>query len=181
MSHPKEQKILLKPSLQNFFYERLQEINQQFNSPIPGEFLIYSSKVMEELGNSDKYFEIVEGRVREKILGKRLLESANLPKASQKRALRDIGDTSLLLCGYFSESLNRKVIGENYYFNIGSIAYKKLNTLVPAVYKVPSFYGLLSSSFSKVTTLMKILSDQGASDADQSIIHILGEKIIKVS
>ncbi len=176
-----EQEILLKPSLQNFFYESLQEINQKISSPVPTEFLIYSSKVMDELGNSEKYFEIVEGRVREKALGTRLLESASLPKASQTRVLRDIGDTSLLLCGYFSDSLNRKLISANYYYNIGSFAYKKLDTLVPNVYKVPSFYKLFSSSFNRVTTLMQIFSNESAKQDSEKIIHVLEERKIKVS
>ena len=45
------------------------------------------------------YFENVEGKVREKVLGVKLLECQELPNESKKRTLQDIGDTALFLCG----------------------------------------------------------------------------------
>jgi hypothetical protein len=54
----------------------------------------------------------------------RALESAG---ARQRDALRQIGDVSLFISGFFSDSLRRKVVDLDYYVNIGGHAYTALS------------------------------------------------------
>lgn len=156
----KESSLVLESSLQCFFFEKLTELNKKSYNPLPNETIYYSSIVMDKFGESDKYFEIIEGRVREKILGTKLLETMNKNRSVQKRDLKDIGDTALLLCGYFSESLNKKMVDERYYQELGIAAYKKLNYFIPDEFKIPSFYKILSSSFESITNMMSIVAKE---------------------
>ena len=100
--------LVIETSLQPFFYDQLQAINRKMIYPLPNETIYYLSLVMDKLGDSSKYFEIVDGKVREKILGLKLLEAGQLPKEKKKVVVRDVAETSLILCGYFSDSMNRK-------------------------------------------------------------------------
>jgi hypothetical protein len=47
--------------------------------------------------------------------------------AQQRATLRQIGDVSLFISGFFSDSLRRKVVDLDYYVNIGGYAYTTLS------------------------------------------------------
>ena len=150
--------LICEGSLQGLFYDQLQIINESISRPLPIEAIHYSSMVLSKYSESKNYFEEVEGRLRDKILGIKLLECSSLPRVEQKSKLIDIGETSLMLCGMFRESLNKKLNGSTYYNELGKVAYNRLNHLVPSVYEVDSFYSIFSSYFTVVTTMVHAIS-----------------------
>lgn len=153
-------KLLMGTSLQGYFYDQLQSINSKSTDPLSNETIYYSSMVMDRLGESKKYFETSEGRVSNKILGMKLMESSKLSGKKQIRMLQDIGETSLLLCGYFSESLNRKLVDTKYYSQIGIIAYARLNACVPDAYRVPAFFKQVSNTFTNITMMINLVAEK---------------------
>lgn len=152
--------FVLESSLQYYFYSQLQEFNEKSQEPLPNEAIYYSSLVMDKYGESVNYFECSEGKVKEKVLGIKLLETSHMAPEEKKRALRDIGDTALLICGFFSESLNKKIIDTKYYQEVGQRAYRCLNAQVPTAYDVPSFFNLLSLRFDHLATVMNLVSEK---------------------
>jgi len=54
----------------------------------------------------------------------RALESRGV---AERAALREIGDLSLFVSGFFSDSLNRKLVDVDYYVSIGGCAYDRLS------------------------------------------------------
>ena len=159
--------LVLESSLQVFFYDHLQEFNKKSLLPLRNETIYYSSLVMDHFGDSTKYFEQVDGKSREKILGIKFLEASHMPSEKRKAAIKDIAETSLLVCGFFSDSLNKKIIDVKYYQDLGMMAYSSLNSLVPNAYDVPSFYKNMANSFSTVTLLMSLVAKKHAADIDQ--------------
>ncbi|MCR9202984.1 MAG: hypothetical protein NXH75_00290 [Halobacteriovoraceae bacterium] len=156
----KNRDFVLESSLQSYFYSQLQEFNEKSTQPLPNEAIYYSSLVMDRFGESGNYFEVIEGKVRDKILGMKLLETHNMNKEERKRTLKDIGDTALVICGFFSDSLNRKIIDTSYYQELGQTAYQRLNTVIPTAYDVPAFFEQLSLRFSRLTTVMSLVSEK---------------------
>ena len=142
-SEVKKGKIILETDLKSFFYKELEALNRCAVVPLPNETIFYSSNVMDNFSSSDKYFEIEDGKVRNKLLGLKLLESSQLDYVAQKRALRDIGDSALLLCGVFSNSLKSKIVDLSFYENLGAVAYSRLNSFIPCELDVEGFYGSL--------------------------------------
>ena len=130
------------------------------------------------MGESKRYFEISDGKFREKILGVKLMESTSYPFEQQKRALQDVGDTSLLLCGYFFESINKKIVDVGYYRRLGQTAYKRLNSIVPDVYDIPSFYSLLSNAFDDIVTMISVIAKEfNAKDFDRDFSFCLTPRL----
>lgn len=168
--------IVLESSLQVFFYDLLREINCKSTRPLSNETIFYSSLVMDKYSNSQNYFEMVDGKMREKILGLKLLESGQMPKEKMKASLKDVAETSLLVCGFFSDSLNRKIIDVKYYQKLGMIAYSRLNTIEPTAYNVSSFYKNISRSFLEIITLMNLAALKSGADKDQAWL-IVSQKI----
>jgi hypothetical protein len=169
--------LVLESSLQVFFYDHLQEFNKKSLTPLPNETIFYSSLVMDNYGDSSKFFEQVDGKSREKILGIKLLEANQLPKEKQKMAIRDVAETSLLVCGYFADSLNKKMIDVKYYQDLGMIAYSRLNSITPVAYDVPSFYKKMANSFAGITLLMSLVSKKYSSDRDMPWLILSDRKV----
>jgi len=155
LSEKKLSDLVFEQSLQSYFYKELQELNKNSNPQLPAEAIHYSSLVMEQFEISENYFEKSEGKLREKILGVKLLEVDSLPLPAAKRTLKDVGDTALFLCGFFSESLNRKIIDERYYHEVGKMAYQRLDSIV---YETSSFYKIISTNFDMLTVLINLVS-----------------------
>jgi hypothetical protein len=57
----------------------------------------------------------------------RLLGALGGGGTSQRASLREIGDVSLFISGFFSDSLRRKVVDLDYYMSIGGRAYTALS------------------------------------------------------
>jgi hypothetical protein len=57
----------------------------------------------------------------------RLVRALESGGARQRAALRQIGDLSLFISGFFSDSFRRKVVDLDYYVNIGGYAYTTLS------------------------------------------------------
>lgn len=172
-----ESSVSLESSLQSFFYSQLMEFNKKSSYPLPNEAIYYSSLVMDKFGSSGELFETSEGKVREKVLGVKLLESSNLSAKERTRQLKDIGDTALIVCGFFSDSLKKKIVDTKYYQEVGQIAYRQLNSVVPTAYDVPSFFDGLSFNFDKITNVMSLVSEKTFNrDWDSESVYLFVSK-----
>lgn len=172
-------KIILSSNLQGFFFEGLVEINKKSLCPVPESVLFYSSDVLDKFALSQDFFEVSDGKVREKILGTKLLEATQLNREEQKRVYKEVGDMSLLVCGYFAESVNKKIVDTHYYSQLGKMAYGHLNSVSPTFLDIPSFYNMIATCFESLTTLMAILATKGRG-ADQPLLfkRIMREEAI---
>jgi hypothetical protein len=66
-----------------------------------------------------------------KTLAELYLESNAVEYSKKIELLRKLGDISLYLSGLFSEFLSRKIVGLDYYVNMGKLAYSSLVPRVP--------------------------------------------------
>lgn len=156
-----ETTIHLENSLQSFFFDELQSFNKKSTQPIPSEMIFYSSMVLDRYAESANYFSVEEdGSIKEKVLGLKLLEVSQKGFRQKQMELKEIGDTALMLCGIFSESVNRKITDLSYYKSLGQSAYKQLNTIIPELYEMPDFYLNVSHFFQKIMSLLTIVSNE---------------------
>ena len=160
----KSKSIIESADLQNYFYLNLSDLNKKSLCPVPEEMIYYSSTVMEKFSVSGNFFDVSNGKVQEKVLGIKMLEASQKSSLEQKRILRDVGDTALLVSGYFSNSVNTKILNVSYYIQLGQMAYDRLNTLSPELLNIPSFYRLMATSFENLTTLIRVMSKSNESD-----------------
>ncbi len=166
----------LETSLQVYFFDILQKYNKKSTSPLPNEMIFYISLVMDKFGSTHQYFESINGKYKEKILGTKLLETTQLPKEKQRENFQDIGETALHLCGYFPESMNKKIIDTKYYQDIGAQAYARLNNLTPRAYNIQDFYKNFAINFPKAISIMSLVSEQHISDPSSFFLVIPNKK-----
>ncbi len=152
--------------LRGFFYEELSCLNKKSLVPVTDEVVVYSSDVLESyLLRPDLYKDA---------LGLNLLQAELLREDQQKQVYKDVADTALILVGYFSQSINSKIISHDYYVKIGQMAYKRMDSVYPDYLDVPGFYRILSQSFEGLTTLMRIFSQKNIQDPFK---HLLIEDV----
>lgn len=94
-----------------------------------------------------------------------LLRAVNGGGASQRRGLKQVGDASLFISGFFSDSLRRSLIDVDYYVALGGYAYRALGTGADTLSPI---FAELSDKF---VGFVDVLSDVSArtsltSDAD---------------
>lgn len=171
-----KKKIILSSNLQGFFFDGLIEINKKSLCPVPESVIYYSSDVLDKFALSQDFFEMSEGKVREKILGMKLLEATQFGRDEQKRIYKEVGDMSLLVCGYFSESVNKKIVDTQYYSQLGKMAYSHLNSVSPTFLDIPSFYNMVSTCFESMTTLLTILATKDRTGVEN---HLIFKKLLR--
>ena len=59
-------------------------------------------------------------------LGPRLASALQAAGVAQRDGLRKVGDLSLFISGFFSDSLNRSLVDIDYYIQLGECAYRSL-------------------------------------------------------
>ncbi len=175
MDKKEQDSVILEASLQTFFFDELLKVNQKFESPVSKEKIFYSSLVMDKFSQSEHFFEKDGGKIRNKVLGVKLLEASHLPRNKKREMIKDVAETSLFVCGFFSDSLNRKIVDINYYKDVGQTAYEMLDGMIPSFYDIDSFYKSVSTQFETLAQLMKVVSDSTHKNA-QDITYVLTSK-----
>lgn len=152
--------LIVSTSLNHYFYDELMKINNTSTSPLPQEIIFYVSDILNRYAFSEKFFDVKDGKVTEKILGVKLLESYELPHEEKLKTFKDVGDYTLIMCGYFFDSFerNRKILSKSYYQELGERAYRQLNDFVPECLNIAQFYRRLAGSFEMTTEIMTRLS-----------------------
>lgn len=152
--------LITNSSLNEFFYKKLSRKNKEVACPLPEEFIFYSSLVLERYALSDVFFTSESGKMNEKILGVKLLETLNKETENKVTDLKDIGDTVLVQLGLFSGSVKKKLTTKTYYLTVAQNAYHELDGLNSQFYDIPNFYKLFATSLDKTVSLLGIMADE---------------------
>lgn len=96
--------------------------------------------------------------------------------AQQRAGLRQIGDLSLFISGFFSDSLRRKLVDVDYYVTIGGFAYNSLSR-----YETDTFSPVFAELAEKFVGFVDVLSEvsERTSCASNADLLRLYEKWLK--
>ena len=84
----------------------------------------------------------------------RLVQALESGGMRQRASLKQIGDLSLFIAGFFSESLNRKLVDVDYYASIGGRAYNALSRV-----ETDTFSPVFAELGSKFVGFVDVLSE----------------------
>jgi hypothetical protein len=105
------------------------------------------------------------------------LKLATLPATSGERihGLKEIGDTSLYLTGFFADSLARKMVGPSYYISVGGAAYRQLATLLRGTSLSRDVYRELAACFARFVDVFHDVRDRTAFAGGHDIVRLYEE------
>jgi hypothetical protein len=110
--------------------------------------------------------EMTRTRLTDEPLGLKLATSGQEP-GERVRTLKQVGDTSLYVAGFFAESLNRSLVDVDYYVGIGQSAYAQLARSLGGQHSLTEVYGELAEKFPQfvdVIALIRKRTDFATSD-----------------
>jgi len=99
--------------------------------------------------------EQIAAPVNEEPLALKLVQADRAEPLDRVRLLKETGDTALYVCGFFAESLSRRLLSVDYYVELGGTAYRKLvqaGRLVSEV--VRSVFDELAAEFPRIVEVL---------------------------
>jgi hypothetical protein len=90
--------------------------------------------------------EFTTTRMTDEPLGMKLAAAGHHP-GERVKTLKEVGDTSLYLAGFFSESLNRSLVDVDYYVGLGQTAYTQLARSLGSRKSIGEVYEELAAKF----------------------------------
>lgn len=117
--------------------------------------------------------EYARARLPDEPLSLRLAGTANSDAGERVRALKEVGDTSLYLTGFFADSLQRKLVGVDYYMDLGQAAYHELARRLQAS-SVAEVYAELSGKFPRFVEVLTEVR-RHVSFAGQDVLRLYEE------
>jgi hypothetical protein len=98
--------------------------------------------------------------VDEQPLALRLMAAEGAAPPERRRQLREIGDTSLFVSGFWSDSFARRIVDVDYYIGVGGSAYGRLAQVSDGWSRDPfgAVFGELAEGFKRFVQVLETLS-----------------------
>jgi hypothetical protein len=93
-------------------------------------------------------------------LGVKLLTAMEAAPPQRRRQLKEVGDTSLFVSGFWTESFARRAVDVEYYIGLGGSAYGELARSAAGWARDPygGVYGELADKFGRFVEVLEVLS-----------------------
>ena len=106
----------------------------------------------------------------EEPLGVRFVKALGAEGAKQRDELRQIGDLSLFISGFFSDSLNRRLVDVDYYIRLGEHAYGSLARHGSTVFG--DVFDELSGKFPAFVDVLGEVSERSALSSNSDLLRL---------
>ena len=100
----------------------------------------------------------------------RLVEALDAPVTRQRTSLKQIGDLSLFVSGFFADSLKRKLVDVDYYVSIGGTAYNALSR-----YETDAFspvFAELADNFVGFVDVLSEVSERASCSSNSDLLRL---------
>lgn len=102
-------------------------------------------------------------------LGVTLMRALQAGGSEQRLGLKHVGDVSLFITGFFSDSLRRSLVDVDYYMSLGGYAYRSLATVDHTLSPV---FDELSDRFGTFADVLADVSEQTGSNGDRDLLRL---------
>jgi hypothetical protein len=115
--------------------------------------------------------EFTRARITDEPLSLKLAGAGEDGDAGQRvRTLKEVGDTTLYVSGFFAESLERQLVAVEYYIGLGEVAYSELARRVETS-SLAEVYRELSANFPRFVDVLATVREK---------IHFAGPDVVKL-
>lgn len=153
--------LLAASSLRDFFKGVLGGVIQERQLQIAEVTEFYLVNLLSEFVSADRLFtEGEDGRKDQEPLAVLYHRAMSQAREERIRTLRRLGDVSLYTAGFFSESLRERVVGPDYYIQMGGTAYGQVAELAPMT-AFSDVYRELHRKFRAVVEVLEEIAARG--------------------
>jgi hypothetical protein len=116
------------------------------------------------------YLQQREGEDSDEPLALKLARALEAGGFQQRTTLRQIGDTSLFVSGFFSDSLRRKLVDVEYYVSIGGYAYNALSRQETDA--LSPVFAELADKFAGFVDVLSEVSERSACSSNSDLLRL---------
>jgi hypothetical protein len=103
-------------------------------------------------------------------LGIRLVHALRAEGAAQREGLRSVGDASLFVAGFFSDSLQRRLVDSDYYIALGANAYGRLAGDDHDAFA--DVFGEMADKFVPLVDVLAEISDRASLGSNRELLRL---------
>jgi len=105
-------------------------------------------------------------------LGIKALAAAQATPDERVRQLKDVGDTSLYISGFFADSLHRRLVDVDYYIQLGGRAYGELARHLKITRGAGEVYVELHEKFPRFVDVLAEISEKSSMTSNQGVVQL---------
>jgi hypothetical protein len=102
----------------------------------------------------------------------RLAEALDAAGTRQRTSLKQIGDLSLFMSGFFADSFQRRVVDVDYYVSIGGTAYTVLSRVETDTFS--SVFAELADNFVGFVDVLSEVSERASCSSNADLLRLYG-------
>jgi hypothetical protein len=154
-------------SLPEFFREQVEGAVQRQKLELNDATTHYLSNLLHVFSRSEELFQNDDRTLAELFLK----STQEMPQAQRIQLLRRVGDVALYISGFFSDSLNRKLVDVDYYMNMGGNAYHSLTGIVRDNLFV-ELYSEMANKFYDLVEVLSIISEDRKFTNNEDLLRL---------
>ena len=158
--------------IMEYFKEAVEDATDRLNVEISDHTEFYVVDLLSRYA-SIKTLTSTELVSEEKTFAELFLESYELKTEGRARILKYIGDTTLFLTGFFSDSFQRSIVDVDYYASLGQTSYRNLLDLLAARVVQWGLEEVFDELSGKFFQLMDVLAEVSESSGPQHAADLL--------
>lgn len=158
--------------IMEYFKEAVEDATDRLNVEISDHTEFYVVDLLSRYA-SIKTLTSTELVLEEKTFAELFLESYELKTEGRARILKYIGDTTLFLTGFFSDSFQRSIVDVDYYASLGQTSYRNLLDLLAARVVQWGLEEVFDELSGKFFQLMDVLAEVSESSGPQHAADLL--------
>jgi hypothetical protein len=98
--------------------------------------------------------DFTRARITDEPLAMKLAGSREALPAERVKALKEVGDTTLYVTGFFGDSLSGAMVGADYYIGLGTTAYRELASSLTGSSNAAGIYAELAAKFPRFVDVL---------------------------
>ena len=154
---------VLRESVQKALYSQSVEVSETT------EF--YLVNLLDEFLH-EQFFDGIRGQHADIPLAIMLLEASNKKPSERATSLKRVGDTSLVISGFFADSVRKGSVDLTYYISIGESAYLSLAEIMVENKTFGEIYGEMGHNFQKFVDVLATVAPWNRPKSDAELLQI---------
>lgn len=162
---------LARKNLYDYFSGQVKEVNERRNLDLSMDLVRYLSALLVELSNTEKAF----SEDHPDTLSEWHFLAGSSHPSKAVHLYKALGDHALYIAGFFSESLDRKPVGVQFYADMGGAAYQRaasLSTLSGHYLALSQIFHELAERFRACIGILTEVSEVGADNRPQDLVRL---------
>lgn len=150
-----------------FFKEQVEAVcdrQRVFPQPLTSYYIVSLLGDFTHIGNR-----AAEAMVSQEPLGVRLTRALQSGGSNQRTGLKQVGDLSLFISGFFSDSLRHSLVDVDYYMSLGGYAYGSLGASSDALSPI---FAELSEKFAAFVDVLSEVSERTSLTSDSDLLRL---------